>query len=108
MCEQLKVGDRVTRKTGRNRTVGVIERIYRAYGNPNGKLRAHVRWLGANRSRIGANSPDKYGGIALGALKLAAPTTANTRNTAFVSEDESPGAVARFLDLRERIWGNYE
>lgn len=66
----LKVGDKVVRKTGRNKTFGIIERIYHAYGNPNGRLRATVRWLGANRTRLGANSPDKHGGILLDTLTL--------------------------------------
>lgn len=72
MSEQIKVGDKVMRKSGK-KTIGVIKRIYQPtpFGKPYGEMRADVLWLGANRRRLGATTPDKRGNLLLSALKLA-------------------------------------
>lgn len=74
MSGQLKVGDKVMRKSGK-KTVGIIKRVYQPTfrGYPDGELRADVLWLGANRRRLGATTPDKRGNLLLSALKLVQP-----------------------------------
>lgn len=67
----LKVGDTVIRKSEsdyRAPTRGVIERIWTPTRSTRPRPRAEVRWLGANRRRLGAKSPDKRGRILLDAL----------------------------------------
>lgn len=71
---ELKIGDTVTRTSGPLRLIatGTIVSIYRRHGpgRGNGQLYAVVRWRNANRSRIGATTPDKLGRLRLDALKL--------------------------------------
>lgn len=72
----LQVGDTVIRKTERNKaqpTTGTITRIYtrHSYNRRNGQTMAEVRWQGANRTRLGATTPDKVGRISLDALMAA-------------------------------------
>lgn len=67
----LKVGDKVIRKHQSNVT-GTIVKIWPVLqGDKRGRLRAEVRWHGANRYRLGATTADKYGRIMLDALAPA-------------------------------------
>ena len=72
----LQVGDTVIRKAERNKpqpATGTITRIYtrHSYNRRNGQTMAEVRWQGANRTRLGATTPDKTGRISLDALMAA-------------------------------------
>lgn len=67
----IQVGDRVVRRTGRNRTVGIVRRIWTVRDGRGDGKRARVQWLGANRRRLGAESPDKWGSIWLDGLRPA-------------------------------------